>query len=56
MKVYPGIDVGSVATKLAVLDSRSELVTHSYQPTQGDPIGTVPQGLEQIKQCLPELN
>ncbi len=56
MKAYLGIDIGSVATKLAVLDSRSELVTHSYLPTQGDPIGTVQHGLEQIKQCLPELN
>jgi activator of 2-hydroxyglutaryl-CoA dehydratase len=53
VKVYLGIDVGSVATKLAVLDSRSELVTHSYLPTQGDPIVTVQQGLRQVKECLP---
>ena len=54
MKVYLGIDVGSVATKLAVLDSRSELITHSYLPTQGDPIGTVQQGLRQVRECLPQ--
>ncbi len=54
MKVYLGIDVGSVATKLAVLDEQSELVTHSYLPTQGDPIGIVQQGLRQIRQCLPQ--
>ena len=36
-----------------MLDDRSELITHSYQPTQGDPIGTVQQGLRQIRECLP---
>jgi len=53
LEVYLGIDVGSVTTKLAVLDGSNELVTHSYLPTKGNPIGTVQHGLEQIKQCLP---
>ena len=56
MKVYLGIDVGSVTTKLAVLGSNSKLLIHNYLPTQGDPIGSVQQGLVQIKEQLPELN
>ena len=54
METYLGIDVGSVTTKLAVLDSNDELVTHIYLPTQGKPIDMVQQGLEQIEQQLPK--
>jgi len=54
MEAYLGIDVGSVTTKLAVLDSNDELVTHIYLPTQGKPIDMVQQGLEQIEQQLPK--
>jgi len=54
VKVYLGIDVGSVTTKLAVLDQRNELITHSYRPTEGDPIRTLQQGLRQVREYLPE--
>ncbi|MFC1592949.1 acyl-CoA dehydratase activase [Candidatus Omnitrophota bacterium] len=54
MEAYLGIDVGSVSTKLAVLDKNDRLVTHSYMLTQGKPIDMVQQGLKQIKQQLPE--
>jgi len=54
MEVYLGIDVGSVTTKLAVLDKSDELITHVYLLTQGKPIKMVQQGLRQIKQQLPE--
>lgn len=53
MKAYLGIDVGSVSTKLAVMDERDELVAHIYQPTQGKPIEMVQQGLRAIKAQLP---
>ena len=53
MKAYLGIDVGSVSTKLAVLDERDELIAHIYQPTQGKPIEMVQQGLAKIKEQLP---
>jgi len=52
MKVYLGIDVGSVTTKLAVLGEDDELVTYIYLLTQGKPIEMVQQGLGQIKQQL----
>ncbi len=54
MEAYLGIDVGSITTKLAVLDKNDELVTHIYLLTQGKPIKMVQQGLKQIKQRLPK--
>ena len=54
MEVYLGIDVGSVTTKFAVLDSHDELITNLYLPTQGKPITMVQQGLKQIQQQLPK--
>ena len=54
MDVYLGVDVGSVTTKFAVLDTNDELIAHSYLLTQGKPIDTVQQGLKQIEQQLPE--
>ena len=54
MKVYLGIDVGSVTTKIAGLDENDELIAHIYLPTQGKPIEATQLGLKQIKQQLPE--
>ena len=54
MEAYLGIDVGSVTTKLAVLDKSDELVTHIYLLTQGKPIEMVQQGLKQVKEQLPK--
>ena len=54
MEAYLGIDVGSVTTKLVVLDKNDELITHTYLPTQGKPIEMVQLGLVQIKQQLPK--
>ena len=54
MEAYLGIDVGSVTTKLVVLDKNDELLTHTYLLTQGKPIEMVQLGLVQIKQQLPE--
>ena len=53
MKAYMGIDVGSVTTKLAVLDEADELLTATYLRTQGKPIVMVQQGLRDIRQQLP---
>jgi predicted CoA-substrate-specific enzyme activase len=53
MEAYLGIDVGSVTTKLAVIDEADELVADIYLPTQGKPIETTQQGLRQIKEQLP---
>jgi predicted CoA-substrate-specific enzyme activase len=53
MKVYLGIDVGSVTTKLAVLDENYKLLVSLYLPTAGRPVAVVQEGLEQIKGRLP---
>ncbi|MFC1906416.1 acyl-CoA dehydratase activase [Chloroflexota bacterium] len=54
MKVYLGIDVGSVTIKIAGIDENDNLVTHIYLPTQGKPIEMTQLGLKQIKQQLPK--
>ena len=54
MEAYLGIDVGSVTTKVAVLNKSDELVTHLYLPTQGKPIEMVQQGLKKVKKQLPK--
>ncbi len=54
MEVYLGIDVGSVSTKMAVLDEDNELVAYNYLPTQGKPIEMVQMGLVEIRRELPD--
>jgi len=53
MEAYMGIDVGSVTTKLAVLDESDNLLCHIYLPTQGKPIEMVQEGLRAIEKQLP---
>jgi predicted CoA-substrate-specific enzyme activase len=53
MKYYLGIDVGSVSTKLAVLDDGWKLAAHVCIPTHGEPVAAVKQGLKQIREQLP---
>jgi len=54
MEAYLGIDVGSVTTKLALLDKNDQLIIYTYLLTRGKPIDTVQQGLVQIRKQLPE--
>lgn len=56
MEVYLGIDVGSITTKIAVLDKNDELITSLYLQTQGNPIKMVQKGLKQITQQLPDAD
>lgn len=51
--VYLGIDVGSVTTKLTVLDEDAELVAHLYTRTLGKPVSVVQTGLQAISRELP---
>jgi predicted CoA-substrate-specific enzyme activase len=53
VKIYLGIDVGSVTTKMAALDENDNLVNHTYQPTQGNPTRSVQQGLKEVSYHLP---
>jgi predicted CoA-substrate-specific enzyme activase len=54
MQYYLGIDVGSVSTKLAVLDSKQKLAAHIYLPTRGEPVNAVSEGMAQIQTQIPE--
>ena len=53
MQLYLGIDVGSVTTKVAVLDENDELVTSAYARTEGKPILVVQQALRRVAETLP---
>lgn len=53
MQAYLGIDVGSVTTKLVVLDRDHNLLAHLYLRTRGRPIEVVQQGLREIAARLP---
>ena len=54
MEAYLGIDVGSVTTKFAVLDSDDKLIFHLYLPTRGKPIEMVQEGLKEVRKQLPK--
>ena len=53
MKVYLGMDSGSVSTKLAILNSDGKMIAHVYLKTQGRPIEAVQAGLKKIESQLP---
>jgi len=53
MRLYLGIDVGSVTTKLAALDAGKRLIAKLYLPTGGRPAAMVLQGLREVKEKLP---
>ncbi|HEX75167.1 MAG TPA: 2-hydroxyglutaryl-CoA dehydratase [Dehalococcoidia bacterium] len=53
MKTYLGIDVGSLTTKLALLDQDNRLLTAVYLRTQGKPVAMIQEGLEQIRDQMP---
>jgi predicted CoA-substrate-specific enzyme activase len=52
MKVYLGVDVGSVTTKFAVLDQNDGLIADLYIRTLGRPVQIVQEGLEHLAQQL----
>ncbi|MFC1898869.1 acyl-CoA dehydratase activase [Chloroflexota bacterium] len=54
MKVYLGVDVGSVTTKIAGINENNKLVAHVYLSTQGKPIEMTQDGLKKIRKQLPE--
>jgi predicted CoA-substrate-specific enzyme activase len=49
---YLGVDVGSVTTKLVVLDENYQVMEALYLRTRGRPIEVVQQGLGEIRQLL----
>ncbi len=45
MKVFLGIDVGSVSTNLALMDEQNQVLNFEYLRTRGQPIKAVQEGL-----------
>ncbi len=55
MKVYLGIDVGSVSTNLVLLDKAGQVVQKVYIRSQGNPVGSVQDGLTRLTRDCKEL-
>jgi predicted CoA-substrate-specific enzyme activase len=53
MKTYLGVDVGSVSTKLALIDDKNSVLHALYLRTEGNPIGAIQKGLRQLKSEIP---
>jgi predicted CoA-substrate-specific enzyme activase len=49
-----GVDVGSVSTKAAVVDSAHALIAAAYLPTAGDPIGALTKAMHAIRGQVPD--
>ena len=54
MVYYLGIDVGSISTKLAVLDAGAQLIASTCLHTGGEPLAAVRNGLKQIISQKPD--
>lgn len=48
LKLYLGIDVGSVSTNLVLINNQGDLVKKLYLRSQGNPVGSVQRGLAQL--------
>ena len=53
MEHYLGIDVGSISTKLVVLESTGNITALAYLLTQGAPVAAVREGLKQVTSQVP---
>lgn len=52
MKLYLGIDVGSVSTNIVVLNNDGEVVDNLYLRSQGNPVASVQRGLAEVLRSL----
>ncbi|HUS04487.1 MAG TPA: acyl-CoA dehydratase activase [Dehalococcoidia bacterium] len=53
MRAYLGIDVGSVTTKLSLLDESNEILASIYLRTRGNPVDMIKEGLKEIRKQMP---
>jgi predicted CoA-substrate-specific enzyme activase len=54
LKVYIGIDVGSVSTNLVITDEDNQILAYEYLRTKGQPIQVVQEGLKLLASAMPE--
>jgi predicted CoA-substrate-specific enzyme activase len=52
MGQYLGVDVGSITTKMVVIDERDEVIADVYLRNNGRPLEAIQQGLEKISSLL----
>ncbi|HUT80248.1 MAG TPA: acyl-CoA dehydratase activase [Candidatus Bathyarchaeia archaeon] len=50
---YLGVDVGSISTKLALINENKELIESVYIRTEGKPIHSIQKGVELFKEKIP---
>lgn len=48
INAFLGIDVGSITTKIAVIDEQNEIIACSYIKTGGDPVRTIQASLKEV--------
>lgn len=56
MKTYLGIDVGSISTKLVLINEKNQILSFQYFRTEGDPIRAIQKGLKELKSQIPKLH
>ena len=56
MKCYLGIDVGSITTKLVLIDTNNQVLFPLYLRTSGNPIGTIQGGLRELNNKIKNYN
>ncbi|UZE93418.1 MAG: 2-hydroxyglutaryl-CoA dehydratase [Candidatus Nealsonbacteria bacterium] len=52
MRTYLGIDVGSISTKLVLINEKNQILYHLYIRTEGNPILAVQRGLKNLKEYI----
>lgn len=53
MRLYLGIDIGSVSTNIVALDHQSRVIQGLYLRTRGQPVKILLEGMKQLAQLLP---
>ncbi|XOA42661.1 MAG: acyl-CoA dehydratase activase [Candidatus Nealsonbacteria bacterium] len=56
MRTYLGIDVGSISTKLVLINEKNQILYHLYIRTEGNPILAVQRGLKNLKEYIKDNN
>jgi predicted CoA-substrate-specific enzyme activase len=56
IKLYLGVDIGSISTKAVVIDGQNKIYAQGYIWTEGDPIGAIKRLLDIIKDQLKNEN
>jgi len=56
MKCYLGIDVGSISTKLVLIDTNNQVLFPLYLRTAGNPIGAIQGGLRELNNKIKNHN